>query len=118
MLETARAPVQRAAERVPRRTRVAEAGAPTHDLGWAQTLFAFAGGSFKLQDANIVRAGELLSRYLTEANEALRASFGAAALPENVAPSALTGPGGGTADEPGAELRSWILSCRNCATRT
>ena len=49
-----------------------------------QTLFAFAGGSFKRQDANIVRAGELLAAYLAEANEALRASFGAVALPENV----------------------------------
>ncbi len=51
-----------------------------------QTLFAFAGGSFKLRDDNIVRAGELLLGYLAEANEALRATFGAAALPENVAP--------------------------------
>ena len=54
-----------------------------------QTLFAFAGGSFKKQDANIERAGDLLARYLAEANEALRASFGAAVLPENVPPSAL-----------------------------
>jgi hypothetical protein len=54
-----------------------------------QTLFAFAGGTFKGQDANIVRAGELLAAYLTEANEALRARFGAAVLPENVPPSAL-----------------------------
>ena len=54
-----------------------------------QTLFAFAGGSFRRQDENIVRAGELLASYLAEANEALRESFGAAALPENIPPSAL-----------------------------
>jgi hypothetical protein len=73
----------------------AKAGAPT-PIRMGQTLFAFAGGSFKLQDSNIVRAGELLSSYLGEANDALRASFGAVALPENVPPSALTGPGGGS----------------------
>jgi hypothetical protein len=71
----------------------AKAGAPTA-IRMGQTLFAFAGGSFKLQDANIVRAGELLGSYLAEANEALRASFGTAALPENVRPSALAGGGG------------------------
>lgn len=66
------------------------AGAPTWTR-MGQTLFAFAGGSFKLRDDNIVRAGELLLGYLTEANEALRATFGAVALPENVAPSELVG---------------------------
>jgi hypothetical protein len=66
----------------------AKAGAPT-PIRMGQTLFAFAGGSFKRQDENIVRAGELLATYLAEANEALRESFGAATLPENVPPSAL-----------------------------
>jgi hypothetical protein len=66
----------------------AKAGAPTA-IRMGQTLFAFAGGSFKRQDENIVRAGELLASYLAEANEALRESFGAAALPENIPPSAL-----------------------------
>ena len=66
----------------------AKAGAPTH-VRMGQTLFAFAGGSFKKQDANIERAGELLARYLAEANEALREAFGTAVLPENVPPSAL-----------------------------
>lgn len=70
----------------------AKAGAPTA-IRMGQTLFAFAGGSFKLQDANIVRAGELLGSYLADANDALRASFGTAALPENVRPSALAGRG-------------------------
>ena len=69
----------------------AKAGAPT-SIRMGQTLFAFAGGSFTRQDANIVRAGELLATYLVEANEALRTSFGTAALPEDVAPSAMAGP--------------------------
>jgi len=68
----------------------AKAGAPT-PIRMGQTLFAFAGGSFTRQDENIVRAGALLATYLTEANEALRESFGAAALPENIPPSALAG---------------------------
>jgi hypothetical protein len=66
----------------------AKAGAPTQ-VRMGQTLFAFSGGSFKKQDANIQRAGELLARYLAEANEALRDAFGAAVLPENVPPSAM-----------------------------
>jgi hypothetical protein len=66
----------------------AKAGVPT-PIRMGQTLIAFAGGSFKLKDANIVRAGDLLEAYLAEANEALRESFGAAALPENVPPSAI-----------------------------
>jgi len=68
----------------------ARAGAPT-PIRMGQTLFAFAGGSFKLQDDNIVRAGDLLATYLAEANSALRESFGTAALPEDVAPSKLMG---------------------------
>src|SRR5437764_11370534 len=68
----------------------AKAGAPT-PIRMGQTLFAFAGGSFKRQDEHIVRAGALLATYLAEANEALRESFGAATLPENVPPSALAG---------------------------
>ncbi len=71
----------------------AKAGAPT-PIRMGQTLFAFSGGSFRQQDANIVRAGDLLATYLAEANEALRASFGTAALPENVPPSALINGGG------------------------
>jgi hypothetical protein len=70
----------------------AKAGAPT-PIRMGQTLMAFAGGSFNKQDDNIVRAGELLSVYLTEANEALRATFGAATLPENIPPSAVGASG-------------------------
>jgi len=75
----------------------ARAGAPTA-IRMGQTLFAFAGGSFKQASEHIVRAGELLATYLAEANEALRASFGTAALPENVPPSALAGRGARIAD--------------------
>ncbi len=66
----------------------AGAGAPTN-VRMGQTLFAFAGGRFKGQDANILRAGELLATYMSEANEALRASFGTAVLPDALPPSAL-----------------------------
>ncbi|MEP6492848.1 MAG: hypothetical protein ABJF01_09230 [bacterium] len=79
----------------------AKAGAPT-SIRMGQTLFAFAGGSFKLQDANIVRAGDLLATYLTEANDALRKNFGAAALPENVPPSAMAGGRTGAGERGGA----------------
>lgn len=66
----------------------AKAGVPT-PVRMGQTLFAFSGGSFKKHDENIMRAGDLLATYLTEANEALRESFGTATLPENVPPSAV-----------------------------
>lgn len=42
-------------------------------------------------DEDVARAGEVLAGYLEEANEALRKEFGAAALPENVAPSEALG---------------------------
>ena len=66
----------------------ARGGVPT-PVRMGQTLFAFAGGNFRLQDDNIIRAGELLAVYLAEANDALRSAFGTVALPENVPPSAL-----------------------------
>lgn len=56
-----------------------------------QTLLAFSGGSFRDIDANVRRAGELVSAYVTEANEVLRSVFGTAALPEHVPPSAMAG---------------------------
>lgn len=61
--------------------------AAQHRIG--QTLFAFAGGSFQKPDANVLRGSELLATYLAEAGDALREVFGAAALPENLPPSAL-----------------------------
>ena len=56
-----------------------------------QTLLAFSGGSFRDVDANVRRAGQVLTDYEREANESLRAVFGTAALPEHVPPSALAG---------------------------
>jgi NAD(P)-dependent dehydrogenase (short-subunit alcohol dehydrogenase family) len=50
-------------------------------------LLAFAGSPGRDPDA-AARAGELMMRYLTEGNARLREAFGAAELPENVAPSA------------------------------
>ena len=38
---------------------------------------------------DIERAGAIVSRYLEQANEALRRAFGTATLPENVPPSAI-----------------------------
>ena len=66
----------------------ARAGAATV-ARMGQTLFAFAGGSFRQVDEHILRGGDLIGRYLTDANAALRAIFGQASLPENVPPSAL-----------------------------
>jgi len=62
--------------------------ATTARLG--QTLFAFAGGSFRQIDEHILHGGELLGQYLSESNGALRDIFGKASLPDNVPPSALT----------------------------
>jgi hypothetical protein len=62
---------------------------PDATVRLGQTLIAFSGGSFRDADANVRRAGEIVSGYAREANEALRAVFGAAALPENVPPSAM-----------------------------
>ena len=56
-----------------------------------QTLLAFSGGSFRDVDANVKRAGDVLTSYEKEANESLRSVFGTAALPEHVPPSAVVG---------------------------
>lgn len=56
-----------------------------------QTLLAFSGGSFRDVDGNVKRAGGILDAYAKEANESLRAVFGAATLPEHVPPSAVAG---------------------------
>jgi hypothetical protein len=62
---------------------------PDATVRLGQTLIAFSGGSFRDADTNVRKAGEIVSGYAREANEALRAVFGAAALPENVPPSAM-----------------------------
>jgi hypothetical protein len=69
---------------------MARAGAAT-GARLGQTLFAFAGGSFRQVDEHIVRGGELLGEYLAEANGNLRDTFGKVSLPENLPPSALAG---------------------------
>jgi len=63
-------------------------GAPTN-LRLGQMLLAFAGMPVGLGAADVARAGEIMAGYLAEANEALRDVYGAAALPDDVAPSAL-----------------------------
>ena len=55
----------------------------------ARTLLSFTGVRDGSDPAVAARAGELLARYLGEANDALRAAFGAAALPEDAVPSSL-----------------------------
>lgn len=54
----------------------------------ARVLLSFAGVRDPNDRAALARAGELLSAVLGDANDALREAFGAAALPEDVAPSA------------------------------
>ena len=55
----------------------------------ARVLLAFAGARQVGDPTALSRAGELLTRYLAEAHDGLRDAFGAAALPEDVAPSAI-----------------------------
>lgn len=62
---------------------------PDSAVRLGQTLLAFSGGSFREVDANVRRGGEIVAGYVREASEALRAVFGAAALPDNVPPSAM-----------------------------
>jgi hypothetical protein len=64
-----------------------EAPGTGHHLGRA--LLEFAGRSAPANEELIARAGDIASRYLEEANVALRDCYGAAALPEDVAPSAM-----------------------------
>ena len=62
-----------------------------------QTLLAFAGGAFRDAEAEVARASSILTGYEREANDALRSVFGAAALPENLPPSALVSDQAGSA---------------------
>jgi hypothetical protein len=54
-----------------------------------RALLGLASSSTSYSDDAVSRAGEMLARYLGEANEMLRKSFGAAELPEDQPPSAL-----------------------------
>ena len=53
----------------------------------AQNLLAFSGGPIRSDDPAVQRGEAVVAQYLAESNTALRASFGAAQLPEDVAPS-------------------------------
>jgi hypothetical protein len=54
-----------------------------------RALLQVSGGSANAGEESIPRGGELLARYLGEANEALRRCFGAPSLPEHEPPSTL-----------------------------
>ncbi|HEX5436376.1 MAG TPA: hypothetical protein VFW98_04415 [Gemmatimonadaceae bacterium] len=54
-----------------------------------RTLLGFAGSRGSASDEVITHAGSLVSRYLADANAALRLHFGAANLPDDIVPSAL-----------------------------
>lgn len=57
--------------------------------GWhlGRTLLRFSGCRETVAPEVVAHAGEIASRYLGEANEALRDAFGAAMLPDNEKPS-------------------------------
>ncbi len=59
--------------------------------GWhlGRTLLEFAGRKESVAPEIVARAGDLVGSLLADANTALREQFGAAVLPEDVAPSAL-----------------------------
>lgn len=60
-----------------------------------RVLLAFASDGARSAGAPLARAVELLSGYLAEANEALRAAYGAASLPEHLPPSEVAVKGEG-----------------------
>jgi hypothetical protein len=55
-----------------------------------RTLLRLSGAPAQASDTDLQRAGEILVRYLGEANTTLRKIFGMPTLPEDVPPSALT----------------------------
>lgn len=63
--------------------------------GWhlGTRLLEYSGRRGVPGDADVEGAAEIAARYLAEANETLRAQFGQASLPEDVAPSALRSRG-------------------------
>ena len=68
------------------RRREAGQGAATHG---GRTLLEFAGRRDALPSDVVEQASELVARYRADANRVLRAHFGVADLPDDVAPSAL-----------------------------
>ena len=59
-----------------------------------RALLAVAGRADITGPGAIARAGEILTAFISEANEALRREFGAASLPEHLPPSAVQGSSG------------------------
>jgi hypothetical protein len=53
----------------------------------AQNLLAFSGGPIRADDPAVKRGADLVTEYLLACNAALRESFGAVQLPEDVQPS-------------------------------
>ena len=68
------------------RRREAGQGAAMHG---GRTLLEFAGRRDALPSDVVEQASELVARYRADANRVLRAHFGVADLPDDVAPSAL-----------------------------
>lgn len=62
-----------------------------------RVLLAFASDGARSAGAPLPRAVALLSAYVAEANEALRAAYGLAVLPEHLPPSEALGRGAGRA---------------------
>jgi hypothetical protein len=62
-------------------------GHGTPALRVAQNLLAFAGGPIRANDPVVQRGASLVSDILSSAAATLRDTFGAAELPEDVAPS-------------------------------
>jgi hypothetical protein len=62
-------------------------GHGTPALRVAQNLLAFAGGPIRGDDPVVQRGAELVADSVASANDALRANFGAADLPDDVSPS-------------------------------
>jgi hypothetical protein len=68
-------------------------GATGARLGRTLLAFTAPAGVASANAETVARAGELLARYIAEANEALRNAFGAASLPEDLPPSAVASAG-------------------------
>ena len=64
-------------------------GHGTPALRLAQNLLAFAGGPIRGDDPVVQRGAEIVAETIGAANDALRATFGAVELPEDVSPSRL-----------------------------
>jgi hypothetical protein len=64
-------------------------GHGTPALRVAQNLLAFAGGPIRGDDPDVQRGATLVADLVASANDALRAAFGTAELPDDVSPSRL-----------------------------